>query len=244
MIERGLPNFSVAKAFVFALALVFAGLLQNGAEGYCQQPAPSSGPAASAIFSPPRSTLTSEDRGALATPPASLTGAFLEQKVVELVKLHGGYINPDEVLRVMSAKFRHVKKFDTGYGAELDINGSPFNGINYAQFSKSEKAEGSAVSDGGPSSILNVDLPYRSNDRSQCIKPLRLKTILLSQGWQEINIGPSPNQPYDFYTSNGFSFINPKNKSQINVSFADGKNMEVKDIAASCATSINIRGRP
>jgi hypothetical protein len=177
-------------------------------------------------------------------PPFS--GDILWGKIISLVKLHGGFIKPEDLESTLDVKVAHRADYGkNGYSAILSGSSDWFRTIGYGEYFDRYVLNGHVINSGGMLSMLNISWPFYPADAKYCMSASVARDDLASIGWTPRAEDKSDPAMADFSTSNYFEFINKDNNSQITLSYGDGKNVIDRiNPSNACITHISINGRP
>ncbi|MBB5358285.1 hypothetical protein HDE76_001491 [Rhodanobacter sp. ANJX3] len=168
-------------------------------------------------------------------------------KIISLIQLHGGYVEPQDLESTFNVKSIRDRNFgSSGYSAHL-ISSSSWNlNITYVEYFKKYVLDGKIINPGGKMSILNINWPFYLNDKKECINAGNSIKELSDLGWftkaeKEKNVTPLSSE---FRTSNASDFVNSKNKSRVVISYGDNKDFidPIKPDQA-CVFIVEIYGR-
>lgn len=193
-----------------------------------------------AMLSPSDGGAPSSRNTSVSRPPYD--GAEFWSKVVGLLRLHGGFIEPAEVEAAFDAKVvRKANYGDAGYGADVIGSSKWFGGFLYQRYTKAYSENGRVINDGGDLSVLILPGVYEVDDKNYCIKPVQAERQLISMGWV---VAPEETGMRDLFNEDYFRLMNASTRSIITFSYGAGTDLLASvDPEKACVLGISIVGK-
>lgn len=167
----------------------------------------------------------------------------LEEKVLNLVGRHEGFVSKEEVEAAFGVTLRTTNTFgNAGYQADAYAKDPWYlkGNVNYKYFSKRLVIGNSVLNEGGVKSDLHINWGYFPGDPHLCLQPMKLASRLTGAGWKSV---PYEAKPADFVALNIIFLDSQTGNARVAIFYSGDKGPGVQvPPQQACLTAVGIQG--